>query len=606
MARAPLLQLTDIALTFGGNPLFENLSLIIQPGDRLALVGRNGSGKTTLLKVMAGLVDVDEGERTLSHGDSVGYMEQEPDVRGCTTLGELATRGVETSERWRVEAAAGGLKFDVDTRVEAASGGARRKAGLARLIAQAPELMLLDEPTNHLDIESIAWLEAHLSESGRAFVVISHDRAFLRALTRATIWIDRGVVRRRGGGFAGFEDWRDQIWAAEDAARHKLDRKILSESKWAVEGISARRRRDLGRVRALEAMRTERTNQVLRHGAAKMDLMSGLKSGKRIIEARGISKKFDGKVICQDFSLRVTRGDRVALVGPNGVGKTAMIELLSGRAEPDEGRIELGTNVELAVFDQHRAELDPDATLWESLTGHKAMRLPGRSDQVMVRGRPRHVVTYLKDFLFDETQARAPVRSLSGGERARLLLARIMARPANLLVLDEPTNDLDMETLDLLRNLLTGSDSTVLLVSHDRDFVERVATRTLAFEGDGRITVHAGGWLDFACLDRTATRASNRSSLVKARTPGKRRESRQARTQGLSFTETYRLEELPRVIAQLESEIAKLSEIMSDPDLYSREPIKFRKVGDALVDRQARLADAEAEWLALEERAEGG
>ena len=606
MARAPLLQLTDIALTFGGNPLFGKLSLIIQPGDRLALVGRNGSGKSTLLKVMAGLVDVDEGERTLSPGDSVGYMEQEPDVRGCATLGELATRGIETSEHWRAEAAADGLKLDVDARVEAASGGARRKAGLAGLIAQAPDLMLLDEPTNHLDIESIAWLEAHLSESGRAFVVISHDRAFLRALTRATIWIDRGVVRRREGGFAGFEDWRDQVWAAEDAARHKLDRRILSESKWAVEGISARRRRDQGRVRALEAMRTERANQVLRQETAKMDLLSGPRSGKRIIEARGISKEFDGKVICQDFSLRVTRGDRVALVGPNGVGKTAMIELLSGRAEPDEGRIELGANVELAVFDQHRAELDPDATLWESLTGDKAMRLPGRSDQVMVRGRPRHVVTYLKDFLFDETQARAPVRSLSGGEKARLLLARIMARPANLLVLDEPTNDLDMETLDLLRNLLAESESTVLLVSHDRDFVERVATRTLAFEGDGRITVHAGGWLDIACPDRSMMRAFTRTPQVKERTSARKREASKARTQGLSFTETHRLDKLPGIIAQLESEIAKLSEIMADPDLYSREPIKFRKVADALVDRQARLAAAEAEWLALEERAEGG
>ncbi len=475
MARAPLLQLTGIALTFGGNPLFEDLSLIIQPGDRLALVGRNGSGKSTLLKVMAGLVDVDGGERALSFGDSVGYMEQEPDMRGCATLGDLATRGIEASEHWRVDAAADGLKFDVDTPVEAASGGARRKAGLARLIAQAPELLLLDEPTNHLDIESIAWLEAHLAETGRAFVVISHDRAFLRALTRATIWIDRGVVRRREGGFAGFEEWRDRVWAVEDAARHKLDRKILSESKWAVEGISARRRRDLGRVRALEAMRAERANQVLRQEAAKMELMSGPRSGKRIIEARQISKEFDGKVICRDFSLRVMRGDRVALVGPNGVGKTAMIELLSGRAVPDEGGIKLGTNVELAVFDQHRAELDPDATLWECLTGDKAMRLPGRSDQVMVRGRPRHVVTYLKEFLFDETQARAPVRSLSGGEKARLLLARIMAKPANLLVLDEPTNDLDMETLDLLRKLLIGGDSTVLLVSHDRDFVERVA-----------------------------------------------------------------------------------------------------------------------------------
>lgn len=337
-----------------------------------------------------------------------------------------------------------------------------------------------------------------------------------------------------------------------------------------------------------------------------MELMSGPRSGKRIIEARRISKEFEGKVICRDFSLRVMRGDRVALVGPNGVGKTAMIELLSGRAAPDEGRIELGTNVELAVFDQHRAELDPDATLWESLTGDKAMRLPGRSDQVMVRGRPRHVVTYLRDFLFAEAQARAPVRSLSGGERARLLLARIMAKPANLLVLDEPTNDLDMETLDLFRKLLIGSDATVLLVSHDRDFVERVATRTLAFEGTGRITVHAGGWLDFACPNRAATQASSRSPLARERTPHKKREPRRAKARGLSFTESHRLEELPGIIARLEAEIARLSEIMSDPELYARDPVKFRKVADGLADRQAQLAAAEAEWLALEERAEDG
>ena len=606
MARAPLLQLTGIALTFGGNPLFEDLSLIIQPGDRLALVGRNGSGKSTLLKVMAGLADVDEGERALSFGDGVGYMEQEPDLRGCRTLGDLATRDVEVSEHWRVDAAADGLKFDVDTPVEAASGGARRKAGLARLIAQAPELLLLDEPTNHLDIESIAWLEAHLTEAGRAFVLISHDRAFLRALTRATIWIDRGVVRRREGGFAGFEEWRDRVWAAEDAARHKLARKILSESKWAVEGISARRRRELGRVRALEAMRADRANQVLRQEAARMELMSGPRSGKRIIEARRISKEFDGKVICRDFSLRVMRGDRIALVGPNGVGKTAMIELLSGRAAPDEGRIDLGTNVELAVFDQHRAELDPDATLWESLTGDKAMRLPGRADQVMVRGRPRHVVTYLKDFLFDEAQARAPVRSLSGGERARLLLARIMAKPANLLVLEEPTNDLDMETLDLFRKLLIGSDATVLLVSHDRDFVERVATRTLAFEGTGRITVHAGGWLAFACPNRAATQTSSRSPQARERMPHRKREPRRAKTRGLSFTESHRLDELPGIIARLEAEITRLSDFMSDPELYARDPAKFRKVAAGLADRQAQLAAAEAEWLVLEERAEDG
>ncbi|MXY32920.1 MAG: ATP-binding cassette domain-containing protein, partial [Boseongicola sp. SB0664_bin_43] len=313
-----------------------------------------------------------------------------------------------------------------------------------------------------------------------------------------------------------------------------------------------------------------------------------------------------GRCLSREFSLRGKRGDRVALVGPNGVGKTAMTELLSGRTAPDEGRVDLGTNVELAVFDQHRAELDPEATLWESLTGDKAMRLPGRSDQVMVRGQPRHVVTYLKDFLFDETQARAPVRSLSGGERARLLLARIMAKPANLLVLDEPTNDLDMETLDLLRNLLIGSDATVLIVSHDRDFVERVATRTLAFEGDGRITVHAGGWLDFPCPDRATARASARSPSAKERRSHKRRESKLAKTPALSFTETHRLDELPGIIARLEAEIAKLSELMSDPELYARDQVRFRQAADALTGRQAQLAAAEAEWLALEERAEGG
>ncbi len=605
-ARAPLLQLTGVTLAFGGRPLFERLSLVIQPGDRLALVGRNGSGKSTLLKVIAGLVDVDEGERALSHGDSVGYMEQEPDSRGCATLGDLATRGVAAPDQWRVEAAAEGLKFDVGTRAEAASGGALRKAALARLVAQAPSLMLLDEPTNHLDVESIAWLETHLAETGRAFVVISHDRAFLRALTRATIWIDRGAVRRRDGGFAGFEGWRDRVWAAEDAALHRLDRKILDESRWAAEGISARRRRDMGRVRALEAMRAERASHAPRQQAARMDLTPGPRPGRRIIEARRISKEFDGNVICREFSLRVMRGDRIALVGPNGVGKTAMIELLSGRAAPDDGRIEFGANVGLAVFDQHRAELDPDATLWESLTGDKAMRLPGRSDQVMVRGRPRNVVAYLKDFLFDEAQARAPVRSLSGGERARLLLARVMAKPASLLALDEPTNDLDMETLDLLGNLLAGSDVTVLLASHDRDFVERVATRTLAFEGAGRITVHAGGWPELARPAGAARRSPTRPSPAGGRAHGGGREPRPPGRQGLSFTEAHRLDRLPGVIARLEAEIAKLAELMSDPGLYAREPARFRKAAEALADRQARLASAEAEWLALEERAEGG
>ena len=598
MAKAPLLQLTDIALTFGGDPVFADLSLSIQTGDRLALVGRNGSGKSTLLKVMAGLVEADNGARTLSPGDSVGYMEQEPDMAGCATLGDFAVRDMDPSETWRVEAVADGLKFDLDTTVETASGGERRRAALAKLIAEAPDLMLLDEPTNHLDIEAIGWLESHLKDTRKAFVVISHDRAFLKALARATLWLDRGEVRRRDGSFDGFEEWREETWALEDEARHKLNRKIKAEARWAVEGISARRKRNQGRVRALQDLRAERAAQIKRQGTAAMEFSSSPKSGRKVIEATAFSKAYGEKVICRDFSLRVMRGDRIAFVGPNGVGKTTMIEMLTGVTDPDSGTLKLGTNLEIATFDQRRAALDPDATLWESLTGDKAMRVSGRADQVMVRGEPRHVVGYLKDFLFDEAQARAPVRALSGGEKARLLLARIMAQSSNLLVLDEPTNDLDIETLDLLQDILGDYDGTVLLVSHDRDFLDRVATTTVAFEGQGQITIHAGGWSDYA-----PKRKLLETSVQDTRRASGENKKAKSKDSGLSFTEKHRLEELPSVIERLEAEIAKLSELLADPDLYSREPVKFAKATQALSERQAKLTAAEEEWLTLEEKA---
>ena len=600
MARTPLLQVTDIALTYGGDPVFEGLSLSLQPGERVALVGRNGSGKSTLLKVMAGLVEVDRGGATRAPGTSVGYMEQEPTMEGCATLGDYAVRDLGPAEMWRVEAVAEGLKFDPATPVSSASGGERRRAALSKLVAEAPDLMLLDEPTNHLDIEAITWLETHLSETRKAFVLISHDRAFLKALTRATLWIDRGQVRRRDGGFEGFEDWRDQTWALEDEARHKLNRKIKAEARWAVEGISARRKRNQGRVRALQALRAERAAQISRQGTAALDLSSGVKSGKKVIEATAFSKSYDDKVICRDFSLRIMRGDRVAFVGPNGVGKTTMIEMLTGVTQPDTGELSLGTNLEIATFDQRRAALDPEATLWESLTGDKAMRVSGRADQVMVRGAPRHVVGYLKDFLFDEAQARAPVRSLSGGEKARLLLARIMAKPSNVLVLDEPTNDLDIETLDLLQDILGDYDGTVLLVSHDRDFLDRVATTTVAFEGRGRITVHAGGWSDYAPKRRVEEGAAPARKAVKA---GKAAVG-QEKPRGLSFTEKHRLDALPDVIARLEAEMGKLSTLLADPDLYARDPAKFRKATEALAERQEKLSAAEEEWLMLAEKAD--
>jgi len=600
MARAPLLQLSSISLTFGGNPLFDGLTLVIQPGDRVALVGRNGSGKSTLMKVMAGLTEVDRGNRTVPPGITVGYMEQDPDLSGYATLGDFAASCLPEGMEYRLAVVAEGLKFNPDMPVATASGGERRRAALAKLLAEEPELMLLDEPTNHLDIQAIEWLEAELLQTRTAFVLISHDRAFLRALTKATLWVDRGEVRRRESGFDGFEEWRETVWAEEDEARHKLDRKIKAEAKWAVEGISARRKRNQGRVRALQVLRAERSSQIRRQGTAALALDSGPVSGKKVIEAKGIAKSFGDKVLIRDFSFRILRGDRVAFVGPNGVGKTTLLKMLTGELAPDTGSVSLGTNLEIAVFDQARARLDAEATLWDNLTGDPLMRVSGAADQVMVRGQPKHVVAYLKDFLFDEAQARAPVRSLSGGEKARLLLAKLMAQPSNLLILDEPTNDLDVETLDLLQDILGEYDGTVLLVSHDRDFIDRIATATVALEGQGRATAFPGGWSDYAAqrglpeveAEPAATSTRPAPAKVGADKPS-----------GLSFTEKKRLDDLPTLIARLEAEIAKLATLLADAELFAREPAKFRKASEAMADRQAALATAEADWLELAERA---
>jgi ATP-binding cassette subfamily F protein uup len=606
MARAPLLQLSGISLTFGGNPVFDGLDLVVQGGDRVALVGRNGSGKSTLMKVMAGLVEPDQGQRIVPPGVTVGYMEQDPDLSAFATLGDYAASGLAETETYRVEMVAEGLKFRPDTPVATASGGERRRAALAKLLAEAPELMLLDEPTNHLDIQAIQWLEAQLMETRAAFVLISHDRAFLRSLTRATLWIDRGEVRRRESGFDGFEEWRETVWAEEDEARHKLERKIKAEAKWAVEGISARRKRNMGRVRALHALRAERAAMIRRQGTAALEIESGTTSGKRVIEAKGLEKTYGNQRIVKGFDLRVLRGDRVAFVGPNGVGKTTLLKMLLGEVAPDSGTVTLGTNLEIAVFDQTRAQLDAEASLWDNLTGDPEMRVSGNSDQVMVRGTPKHVVAYLKDFLFDERQARAPVKSLSGGEKARLLLAKLMAKPSNLLILDEPTNDLDVETLDLLQDILGDYDGTVLLVSHDRDFIDRVATATVALEGEGRATVYPGGWSDYVA-QRPAVAEPETTKPVKAdptREVAKAASSGEpAKADGLSFTERKRLDALPGLIERLEAEIAKLGEFLSDPDLFTKEPVKFRKASEAMAERQVALAAAEEEWLTLAERA---
>ena len=606
MSRAPLLQLSKISLTFGGDPVFDNLDVVVQTGDRVALVGRNGSGKSTLLKVMAGLVEADAGDRVIPPGVSVGYMEQDPDMAGFATLGDFAASRLGPAEAYKVDMVAENLKFDPTRDVNVASGGERRRAALAKLMAEEPELMLLDEPTNHLDIEAIRWLESELKQTRKAYVLISHDRAFLRELTRATLWVDRGKVLRNEQGFGAFEAWRDKVWEEEDTQRHKMDRRIKSEARWAVEGISARRKRNQGRVRALQDLRFERAAMIKRQGTAAMALDSGPKSGRKVIEAENLTKTYEDKKIVQNFSIRVLRGDRVAFVGPNGVGKTTVLKMLMQEELPDTGRVTHGTNLVPAIFDQSRAQLDGDKTLWESLTSDPGMRVSGKADQILVRGQPKHVVGYLKEFLFVDAQARAPVRSLSGGEKARLLLAKLMARESNLLVLDEPTNDLDVESLDLLQELLDDYDGTVLLVSHDRDFLDRVATTTIAMEGQGRATVYAGGWSDYQ-EQRKEDQFLEAAKVVEKQKPEKAPKSNNIAPKpgGLSFTEKHRLEALPAEIERLEAEIAKLSELLSDPELFTKEPVKFKKATEMLTERQEKLSSAEEEWLLLEEKAEG-
>lgn len=602
MAIPPILTLFDIMLTFGGNPLFNGVNLTIHQGARTCLVGRNGSGKSTLLRVIAGMVEPDRGNRFVQPGMSVGYMDQHPDLLNFATLGDFAISGLSQGEDYKVEMAAEGLKLNPDQTPAAASGGERRRAALAKILAEAPNLMLLDEPTNHLDIEAIAWLESYLRQTRDAFILISHDRAFLRSLTRDTIWVDRGFAHQNPKGFEGFEEWRDKVFEEEDIKRHKLNRLIKAEARWAVEGISARRKRNQGRVRRLSELKAQRGAQIKRAGAAAMAFDSGQKSGKRVIEAEGISKTFDGEIIVSDFAIRIARGERIAIIGPNGVGKTTLLNMLTGKLESDTGTIKLGTNILPAIFDQNRSSLNPKATLWDSLTEDKELGVSGQNDQIMVRGTPKHVVGYLKEFLFNENQARGPVSALSGGEKARLLLARLMAKESNLLVLDEPTNDLDVETLDLLQELLDEYDGTVLLVSHDRDFLDRVATTSIVMEGGGQTKVYAGGWSDYQTQRKEVAKATK--SVTKVPKTALIQEKHKSQPQKMSFKEEHRLKALPAVMERLEAEIAKLMEYLSDTELYTTAPLRFQKATEALTERQETLEAAELEWLALEEKAE--
>jgi ATP-binding cassette subfamily F protein uup len=603
----PLIQLADIALTFGGAPLLDGVELVVAPGERVCLVGRNGSGKSTLLKVAAGLVEPDRGSRFVQPGATLRYLPQEPDFGGAPTLLAYVEAGLAPGDdphraRYLLERL--GLTGAEDPR--AVSGGEARRTALARVLAPSPDVLLLDEPTNHLDLPTIEWLEAELAATRAALVVVSHDRRFLENLSQATVWLDRGRTRRVEVGFGRFEAWRDDALAEEERDRHKLDRKIAAEEDWLRYGVTARRKRNVRRLADLHALRQRRRDERRAAPKATLEAAAADRSGVLVLEAEGIAKSYDGRPIVSDFSIRVHRGDRIGIVGPNGGGKTTLLSLLTGRLAPDAGIVRIGTNVEAATLDQGRESLDPDTTLRDALTG-------GGGDTVMVGGQPKHVIGYMRDFLFPPEQARTPLRVLSGGERGRLMLARALARPSNLLVLDEPTNDLDLETLDVLEEMLADYAGTVLLISHDRDFLDRVVTSVLVPEGDGRWTEYAGGYSDMLAqrggdlaprLDPPPRRRRDAKPAMQPDgtrvAPDGNRDVNRPERRRLGFNEQHALKTLPDRIAALESEIAALHARLADPGLYARDRAAFEAASNALAERQAALAEAEERWLALE------
>ena len=601
---APLLTLQDIALTFGGTPLLTSADLIVAPGDRIALVGRNGSGKSTLLKIAAGQVKPDSGERFLHPGAVVRYLAQETDFTGFETTLQFVEAGLKpTDDSYLAQQTVLELGLTGTEEVGRLSGGEARRAALAQAIVARPDILLLDEPTNHLDLPAIEWLEKSLSGFRAAILLISHDRRFLESLSRTTVWLDRGKTRRMEASFAGFESWRDDLIAEEERDAHKLDRKIVREEKWMHGGVTARRKRNVRRVRELADLRQESRDRRRIEGKVKLEASDAQVSGRLVIEATDLVKAFPERVAVTDFSTRIMRGDRVGFVGPNGAGKTTLINLLTGKLTPDSGSVRLGTGLEMIVLDQKRDDLDPTWTVAEALTR-------GRGDQVVVNGKPRHVASYMKDFLFLPEQTRSPVSVLSGGERARLLLARALALPSNLLVLDEPTNDLDLETLDLLQELLADYQGTVLLVSHDRDFLDRVVTSTIAFEGEGHWTEYAGGYSDMLSqrgaelaevapprdkkqlkLPNEAIAASGSIEPVPATEQVKRK---------LSFKEKHALERLPGEMKRLEEEISRLESSIAVPNQFTRDPGAFNAATARLAAAQAELGEKESQWLELE------
>jgi ATP-binding cassette subfamily F protein uup len=592
----PLIQLADISLTFGGAPVLDGVELSVSSGERVCLVGRNGSGKSTLLKIAAGLIEPDRGTRFVQPGATIRYLPQEPDLSAHKTTLAYVQAGLGPGDdphqaRYYLEQ----LRLGGDEDPARLSGGEARRAALARILAPAPDIMLLDEPTNHLDLTTIEWLERDLDQRRTALVLISHDRRFLETLSRSTIWLDRGRTRRIELGFGGFEAWRDEVLAEEERDQHKLGRKIEAELHWLRYGVTGRRKRNVRRLADLQKLRQARRAYRGAAGKAVIDAAQAEKSGALVIEADRIGKAFASRAIIADFSIRIMRGDRIGIVGPNGAGKTTLINVLSGVLPPDSGQVRLGANVQMATLDQGREGLDPSWTLGEALTG-------GRGDTLVIRGQSRHVVGYMRDFLFAPEQLRTPLGVLSGGERGRLMLARALAKPSNLMVLDEPTNDLDLETLDVLEEMIGDYAGTVILISHDRDFLDRTVNAVIMADGDGRWTEYAGGYTDMLA-QRGQGVAGKKNSRPKPAADGKSAPPAPEPKPGkrrLSFHEKHALETLPQQIATLQGRIGELKQRLDDPSLYARDRAAFAQVSESLAAAQRELTSAEDKWLQLE------
>jgi ATP-binding cassette subfamily F protein uup len=596
---APLLLLQKIDLTFGVTPLLSSAELAIAAGDRVCLVGRNGSGKSTLLQIAAGLMQPDAGYRFAQPGATIQYLPQEPDLSGfANTLAyvEAGFSADAVDDRHRALYLLKELGLSGKEEPGSLSGGEARRAALARALAPLPDILLLDEPTNHLDLPGIKWLERELVEMRSGMVLVSHDRRLLERISRTTVWLDRGATRPLNEGFKAFEPWRDAALEQEASEQHRLGRKIAMEEDWLRYGVTARRTRNQRRLAELHALRRKRREQRATQGTLRLEAAQADLSGRLVAIARGISKSYGGRPVVRDFSARIARGDRVGIVGPNGAGKTTLLNLLTGALMPDAGEVRLGTNLAQVILDQRRKTLDPEQSLAEALTDSSG-------DTVTVRGQSRHVIGYMKDFLFRPEQARTSVGALSGGERARLTLARAFARPSNLLALDEPTNDLDIETLDLLQERLAEYPGTVLLVSHDRDFLDRVATSIIAAHGNGRWIEYAGGYTDMLSQRKSSDSGNAPAKATVARRPRSVTEVRTqpaARPRRMRFSDQLALETLPARIETLQTKIAGLNAILADPDLYSRDPRGFGATTQALAAARDELAAAEEKWLSLE------